>query len=112
MSSTESRVRFNILDVIIIIVLVALITGLFFRNNIISMLSKNDMVDITYTFEIKEIDRTRLSYLAQNVLLSEKESGKEMGKISTVSSGAAYTTDNKTKYIYYTACLKTDSGAT
>lgn len=86
MSSSKSRVRFNILDIIIIVILIALIAGLFFRNNIIEMLNTDESTTITYTFEIKELDSSRFSYLKHNTLLTERESGGAMGRVISISS--------------------------
>ncbi len=85
MPSTEKRIRFNILDIIIIIVSVALITGIFFRNNIVEMLSEDTSGNITYTFVIKELDGALLPGVKPNTLLSDPESGGEMGRILSVS---------------------------
>jgi hypothetical protein len=81
-NSSEGRARINILDIVIIIVFAALIAGLFFRESIVSIFNKDDMADITYAFEIKSMERTRLSDLAENVRLTDKNSGKDMEKSS------------------------------
>jgi hypothetical protein len=94
-NSSEGRARINILDIVIIIVFAALIAGLFFRESIVSIFNKDDMADITYAFEIKSMERTRLSDLAENVRLTDKNSGKDMGKIKLVNAVNAYVTEYK-----------------
>jgi hypothetical protein len=79
--SSEGRARINILDIVIIIVVAALIAGLFFRENIVGLFNAEEMADITYSFEIKGMERAKLSNLAVNVSLTDKESGKDMGMI-------------------------------
>jgi len=92
---SEYRTRFNILDVVIIVVIAALIAGLFFRENIVSMFKTEEMSDITYVFEIKGLERTKLSSLTENVRLTYKNSGKDMGRIKLVNAVNSYATEYK-----------------
>lgn len=92
----ESRIRFNILDIVIIVVIAALVAGLFFRENIIGMFNTEEMSDITYTFEIEGMERTKLSDLAENVQITDKNSGKDMGRIKLVNAVNSYVTEYKT----------------
>ncbi len=91
--SSEGRARINILDIVIIIVVAALIAGLFFRENIVGLFNAEEMADITYSFEIKGMERAKLSNLAVNVSLTDKESGKDMGRIKLVNAVNAYVTE-------------------
>lgn len=91
--SSEGRARINILDIVIIIVFAALIAGLFFRENIVSLFNTEEMADITYSFEIKGMERTKLSNLAENVRLTDKNSGKDMGRIKLVNAVNSYVTE-------------------
>ncbi|PKM62541.1 MAG: hypothetical protein CVU97_04890 [Firmicutes bacterium HGW-Firmicutes-21] len=93
MSSAENRVRFNILDVLIVLIIIALIIGVFFRNNIVELLSPDKSVEITYTFELKEVDSTRLSYLTQNTPLASRDSGGSMGRIVSVTPSVSVITE-------------------
>lgn len=89
MPDNKSRVRLNILDIIIMILFISLITGFVFRNRIIEMFDTENYVDINYTFEVKELDSTRFSYLSRNVVLKDVKSGIEIGKIASVSGNTA-----------------------
>lgn len=93
MTASENKNRFNILDIIIIIMLIALITGLFFRNNIKELLNSDKSSEITYVFEIKQLDDVRLSYLKPNTLLSEKDRGSAMGRVASVTSQKSVITE-------------------
>lgn len=89
----SGRARINILDIVILIVFAALIAGMVFRENIISMFHTEEMADITYSFEIKGMERSKLSTLAENVQLTDKNSGKNMGRIKLTNAVNAYVTE-------------------
>ncbi|HAN20271.1 MAG: hypothetical protein A2Y15_07915 [Clostridiales bacterium GWF2_36_10] len=95
----EKRIRFNILDIIIIVLLIALIAGVLFRNNIEELLNPVKSNEIVYTFGIKQVDSIRLSYLTLDTVISEKDSGASMGRIIKVNSERSkvieYTIDGK-----------------
>ena len=80
----EKRIRFNLLDIIVIIVIIALTVGVFFRNNIVGLLTTDMNGEITYTFKVRDVDSIRLSYLTPNTVLAERDSGLEMGRVVSV----------------------------
>lgn len=93
MISTEKRINFNIIDVIIVLLLAALIAGVFFRENISELLSTEQGEQITYTFEIKQVDSDSLACLNQNTQLFERDSGNSLGKIISVYSTPSMVTE-------------------
>ncbi len=82
---TEGRIRFNILDILIIIVAIALILGVFFRNRIIDLLSDDLGEEITYVLLINQLEVSLLSNLKTNALVIDPDTGQEMGNIISVS---------------------------
>ena len=73
MSVTGKKVRFNIIDVIIVILLLAAIAGTIFRDSINGFMKNEKTEEISYTFE--------------------SESKKEMGRVISVQSKQSYVTE-------------------
>lgn len=94
MVTKDSRARFNILDLTIIILIIALVAGIIFRGTITELLYPDSDLTINYTFEVKNIDSARLSFLTEGTALSHKENGKSMGNIVSSVSNNAYAYEN------------------
>ncbi|HBR31697.1 MAG TPA: hypothetical protein DD733_06400 [Clostridiales bacterium] len=93
MSVTGKKVRFNIIDVIIVILLLAAIAGTIFRDSINGFMKNEKTEEISYTFEIKQADSDMISGLTQGVIFFESESKKEMGRVISVQSKQSYVTE-------------------
>ncbi len=80
--------RFGVLDAVIILLVVALIVGIYFRSNIIEWISnQRNVKDYTVTFAVDNIRYTTPNYINVGDRVVFADSGEELGMIIEESDG-------------------------
>ncbi len=87
MKTTEKK-RFNVLDVVIVLVIIAAIAAFFLRGRFVSLFQKEADHIVTYSYRITDVRGEVAAALKAGGELYT-ESGKSAGKVLTVNSADA-----------------------
>lgn len=82
----KQKIKFNILDMLIILLIAAALITFIFRNSISEWLSGDDGEEITYTFIIRNTHESIYRLLETDQVLTESQSGKNAGRISAITA--------------------------
>ena len=86
--STKTKKRFNALDVVIVLVVIAAVAAFFLRGQFASLFDKKADQIVTYSYRITDVQKETAASLKAGVLLYS-ESGKEAGEVLTVETSDA-----------------------
>ena len=87
-SKEKKSPRFGVLDAMIILLVVALVVGIYFRSNIIDWISnQRNIKDYTVTFSVDNIRYTTPNYINVGDSVVFDANGEEFGKIIEESDG-------------------------
>ena len=85
----KSGIRFRALDFVIIILVILVVVGVYFRYNILDMLTGNkNLSEYTVSFEIKDIQYKTENYINVGDKVYYYDSGDEIGTIITASTNS------------------------
>ena len=90
--NTTARVRFNILDAVLILLAILCIVGVWQRNNLQNLFTKNEEMDAySVSFEIRQLRSTSAALLVKDTELYLEEGGERivLGTLAENASSAA-----------------------
>ncbi len=82
---TSKKKRINALDVLIVLLLIAMITAFFFREQIYSAFREDENQVVTYSFLLTDVEKEHAAYLKKDCLLYNS-AGVSVGQVLTVSA--------------------------
>lgn len=100
MEKSESRSRFNFIDVIIILTLLVIIAAIIYMTVIKNDTTKENVHSVVYTVKLTRVDEACLPFITKGAVVVDISSETEIGTVAYVNSSNS---------VYYSNTVMTDT---
>lgn len=78
----KKKIKFNIIDLLIVIALILLVLGIVFRDDVVGVLENRENVTLRYSYEVSAYPADGGAYFADGYELFDSESKESLGTFS------------------------------